>query len=148
MIQKGFAISPGTENFVAVTPSTIYAEEEIHGMSHEERGCYLDEEQELAYFRHYSFLNCFMELSANFTAEVPFLKKIRQIKLFNRNIFCVRRCVAASPITCHATPQISPSARQRSSNASTGRRLSCKNLPMNKTTRRESPVDPAARTAR
>ena len=70
MIQNGFAISPGTEAFLAVTPAMIHAEEEIHGISYEKRGCYLDEEKELAYFKHYSFLNCFMECSSNFTAEV------------------------------------------------------------------------------
>ena len=70
MIENGFAISPGTETFLAVTPEMIHADEAIHGISYEKRGCYLEDEKSLSYFRHYSFLNCFLECSSNFTADV------------------------------------------------------------------------------
>ncbi len=70
MIEYGFAVSPGTEAFLAVTPEMIHADEAIHGISWEKRGCYLEYEKSLEYFKHYSFLNCFMECSSNFTYKV------------------------------------------------------------------------------
>ncbi len=72
MIEYGFAVSPGTEAFLAVTPEMIHAEEAIHAFSYETRGCYLEGEKTLSYFHHYSFLNCFMECSSNFTFSVSF----------------------------------------------------------------------------
>ncbi len=67
MIEYGFAIHPGTETFLSVTPSALVADKTIHGFSRDKRQCYLRGEKELAYFRDYTFLNCFMECSTNFT---------------------------------------------------------------------------------
>ena len=70
MIEYGFAVSPGTEAFYAVSPSVIHADEAIHGIDIAKRGCYLEEERELTYFKHYTFLNCFMECVSNYTFQV------------------------------------------------------------------------------
>ena len=83
MVEYGFALHPGTEAFLSVSPTAIVADRAIHGMPREKRQCYLSKEKELAFFRHYTFLNCFMECAANFTFEVesccPFL--------FFKNVF-------------------------------------------------------------
>ena len=82
MVEQGFAIHPGTESFFTVAPSVIHAEEAIHGISHSKRQCYLAHERALAYFHHYTIMNCFMECVANYTYNVrgiqfcPLLLKI------------------------------------------------------------------------
>lgn len=70
LVEFGFAIAPGTESFISVDPSMIHADEAIHKFSYLKRQCYLEDEKELTYFRHYSFLNCFLECSTNFTFKV------------------------------------------------------------------------------
>eukprot|EP00095_Tigriopus_kingsejongensis_P004645 snap_masked-scaffold29_size597861-processed-gene-1.10 protein:Tk04645 transcript:snap_masked-scaffold29_size597861-processed-gene-1.10-mRNA-1 annotation:"pickpocket protein 28 isoform x1" len=67
MIEYGFAITPGTETFLAVSPKLIHADENIHGISYLKRQCYLTGEKDLSFFRHYTFLNCYMECVANYT---------------------------------------------------------------------------------
>ena len=67
MVEYGFAIRPGTEAFFAVDPTAIIADPDIHGIHYHKRQCYLAHEKPLTYFRHYSFLNCYMECAANFT---------------------------------------------------------------------------------
>ena len=70
MVEYGFAVHPGTETFLSVTPTNIIADENIHSLSKDKRQCYLKEEKHLAFFKHYTFLNCFMECSANYTFQV------------------------------------------------------------------------------
>ena len=74
MIEYGFALYPGTEAFYAVTPSVIHADTAIHGISYTKRGCYLENERELEFFKHYTFLNCFMECASNYTFQVYLTK--------------------------------------------------------------------------
>ena len=69
MVEYGFAIEPGTETFFAVDPTAIHADEDIYDVNYHKRQCYLADEKPLAYFRHYSFLNCFMECTSNYTYE-------------------------------------------------------------------------------
>ncbi len=76
MVEYGFALHPGTEAFLSVSPTAIVADRAIHGMPREKRQCYLSKEKELAFFRHYTFLNCFMECAANFTFKVGELQNI------------------------------------------------------------------------
>ncbi len=70
MIEYGFVLPPGSEAFYAVSPEIIHADENIYKFSIDKRGCFLEGEKELAYFKHYSFLNCFMECTSNFTFQV------------------------------------------------------------------------------
>ena len=70
LVEFGFALEPGTEAFIAVDPKVIHADDAIHKFSTEKRQCYLEGERELEYFRHYSFLNCFLECATNYTYNV------------------------------------------------------------------------------
>ena len=70
MVEHGFAISPGTESFFSVSPNVIHADEAIHGIHKDKRRCYLKDERELLFFRHYSVINCFLECVANYTFKV------------------------------------------------------------------------------
>ena len=70
LVEFGFALQPGTESFVAVDPEMIQADDAIHKFSTVKRQCYLEDEKELLYFKHYSFLNCFLECSTNYTFQV------------------------------------------------------------------------------
>ncbi len=73
MIEYGFALSPGTEVFNSVSPKVIMADKSIHSLPMEKRGCYLSGERKLTYFKHYTFLNCFMECASNFSYLVSTL---------------------------------------------------------------------------
>jgi len=70
MVEHGFAISPGSEAFFAVKPAYIHADAAIHTIGYEKRGCYIDGERKLAFYKHYTFINCYMECAANFTFQV------------------------------------------------------------------------------
>ncbi len=70
MVEYGFAVSPGAETFVAVSPEAIIGDEAIYKFDHQKRQCYLNSERQLRFFRHYSFLNCFRECATNHTFQV------------------------------------------------------------------------------
>ena len=70
LVEFGFAVAPGTESFISVDPEVIHADEAIYKFSVNKRQCYLEGERKLKYFRQYSFLNCFLECSTNFTFQV------------------------------------------------------------------------------
>ncbi len=84
MVEYGFAMRPGSENFLSVTPTAIHADEDIWSIPYDKRQCYLVNEKPLTYFKHYTFLNCYMECAANYTFEVSsdFFKK-----MYSRGIF-------------------------------------------------------------
>ena len=62
LLEYGFAVSPGTENFISVTPEKIAADKTIHKFDYHLRQCYLNEDKELHFFKNYTFLNCFQEV--------------------------------------------------------------------------------------
>ena len=66
----GFAITPGTDNFVAVKPEVMQSNPDISGISYKKRNCYVYREKELRFFRHYAYHNCFIECASNHTFEV------------------------------------------------------------------------------
>ena len=70
MVEYGFAISPGTENYLALKPEVLHSVEDIQTISYLKRSCYMQSEKHLRYYRTYAYLNCFMECAANFTYEV------------------------------------------------------------------------------
>ena len=74
LLEYGFAVSPGSENFISVTPEMIAADQSIHKFDYHIRQCYLDEDKNLHFFKNYTFLNCFQECASNYTKEV-FLAK-------------------------------------------------------------------------
>ena len=85
LVEFGFALKPGTESFFSVVPEMIHADEAIHKFSYHKRQCYLHGEKELQYFRHYSFLNCFLECASNFTFQVRLMPNV--IKFENAATF-------------------------------------------------------------
>ena len=74
LLEYGFALSPGSENFISVTPEMIAADHSIHKFDYHLRQCYLNEDKELHFFKNYTFLNCFQECASNYTNEVIFAK--------------------------------------------------------------------------
>ena len=73
MINYGFSILPGTENFMAIKSEAIQSTEDVHGIDIEFRNCFLEEERSLKYYSHYSYLNCFLECGSNYTFKVLFI---------------------------------------------------------------------------
>ena len=67
MVDYGFSISPGEEAFIGVSPEGIISGEEIKNIDMDKRGCYATGERELAFYHHYSLLNCYMECVSNYT---------------------------------------------------------------------------------
>ena len=74
LLEYGFALSPGSENFISVTPEVIAAEQSIHKFDYHIRQCYLNEDKDLHFFKNYTFLNCFQECASNYTKEVILIK--------------------------------------------------------------------------
>ena len=79
MINYGFSILPGTENFMAIKSEAIQSTEDVHGIDIEFRNCFLEEERSLKYYSHYSYLNCFLECGSNYTFKVLFMSKKYQL---------------------------------------------------------------------
>ena len=73
MVDYGFALAPGEEAFVGVSPEGMHSDEYVTKIPMEKRGCYTPSERQLAYYHHYSLLNCYMECVSNYTDEVPVL---------------------------------------------------------------------------
>ena len=70
MVEYGFAISPGTENFISIKADVLHSSQDINKINIEKRGCYLDGEKDLRFYKNYAYLNCFMECAANHTFDV------------------------------------------------------------------------------
>jgi acid-sensing ion channel, other len=68
--EYGMAVMAGTEPLVEVTPSLIHSLEDIREFSREKRQCHFQDEYRLAYFRNYTYANCFQECLANYTFKV------------------------------------------------------------------------------
>ena len=70
MLEYGFAIAAGTENFISIRADMLHSDENIQGVHYKKRGCYMDSEKELRFYKNYAYLNCFMECAANHTYDV------------------------------------------------------------------------------
>ena len=70
MVDYGFSIAPGEEAFVGVSPEGIHSDNDITAIDMDKRGCYASGERRLAFYNHYSLLNCYMECVSNYTDEV------------------------------------------------------------------------------
>ena len=65
----GFLLAPGTETYVSVTPKVTLADNSVRKFGSSVRHCYLENERQLGYFRHYNEDNCLEECLANFTMK-------------------------------------------------------------------------------
>ena len=74
MVDYGFAIPPGKEIFIGVSPEGITADNDIKAIPMEKRGCYATGERRLKFYHHYSLLNCYMECVSNYTDKVNTLQ--------------------------------------------------------------------------
>ena len=70
VLEYGFAISPGTENFMPLKANMIEADDAIVNINSDTKACYLQSEKSLRFFTHFSYLNCIMECTANYTQKV------------------------------------------------------------------------------
>ena len=115
MVDYGFALAPGEEAFIGVSPDGMHSDEYVTKIPMEKRGCYTASERQLAYYHHYSLLNCYMECVSNYTDHVcaTLLKtqKYFSLIIYGLNIFSI---VGASRSTCHGTPPRPRSAPLRS----------------------------------
>ena len=119
MTEYGSALAPGREAFVGVTPYFIRSEADIFPFPVSKRGCYLDGEKDLAFFAHYTFLNCLMECEANMTHQVSSTRLGKPGKVdLSASPFSI---ATAWPTTCLTTPRRCLCAPPSSSSAWTGR---------------------------
>ena len=77
MSEYGFILAPGSENFVELDPRMLTSDEAIHDIEPEQRVCFIANERQLKFFRHYSFINCFRECVSNHTFAVSCFLMIR-----------------------------------------------------------------------
>ena len=70
LVEYGFAIRPGTENFMPIAAEVIYADNNIHDISYTKKACFMQDEKYLRYFKNYAFLNCMTECTSNYTYKV------------------------------------------------------------------------------
>ena len=116
MVDYGFALAPGEEAFVGVSPEGMHSDEYITKIDMDKRGCYTPSERQLAFYHHYSLLNCYMECVSNYTAKVKSFHS--RIVLGCRIKLSLCSTADASLSTCRETPPRPRSALPRSWNAS------------------------------
>ncbi|KAK0183188.1 hypothetical protein PV327_001254 [Microctonus hyperodae] len=66
----GFALSPGKETRIVITPRIYSASWSILGISRKKRKCFFTTERRLKYYRTYTQRNCLLECEANFTQKI------------------------------------------------------------------------------
>ena len=72
LVEFGFGISPGTENFMTIQPDMLYSHQSIEKLHHGIRSCYMGAEKYLRFYQNYAYLNCFMECASNHTFDVSY----------------------------------------------------------------------------
>ncbi|CAG5077424.1 Similar to ppk28: Pickpocket protein 28 (Drosophila melanogaster) [Cotesia congregata] len=70
MADFGFAISPGEETRIVITPRINTASLSILGIPRKKRKCFFNTERKLKYYRTYTQRNCLLECEANFTQQI------------------------------------------------------------------------------
>ncbi|XP_057341038.1 pickpocket protein 28 isoform X2 [Microplitis mediator] len=70
MADFGFAISPGEETRIVITPRINTASLSILGIPRKKRKCFFNTERKLKYYRTYTQRNCLLECEANFTQKI------------------------------------------------------------------------------
>ena len=68
--QKSFLIQPGYENSVALSAVNIKADDEIRPVPSNKRGCYFSNEHPLKLHKKYTYSNCVLECSLDYTIDV------------------------------------------------------------------------------
>ena len=90
MKEYGFAIAPGTETFLSVRPDVIHSHEDIIDIGYNRRGCYVDEEKELRFYKYYAYLNCFLECTSNYTFDVGlYIQSLISNDLLESSLFSI-----------------------------------------------------------
>ena len=65
--QKSFLIQPGYENSISLSAMDVMADEDLRSIPTEKRNCYFSDENSLKLHKNYSFSNCLLECSLNYT---------------------------------------------------------------------------------
>lgn len=85
MADFGFAISPGEETRIVITPRINTASLSILGIPRKKRKCFFNTERKLKYYRTYTQRNCLLECEANFTQKIcDCVQYYMPSKLFSR----------------------------------------------------------------
>lgn len=66
----GFAVAPGKEVRVIVSPRISTASKSIISIPQKKRKCFFTFERKLRYYRTYTQRNCILECEANFTQKM------------------------------------------------------------------------------
>ena len=64
--RNSFTISPGRENYIALSAFQIYSDESLRGIEPERRRCYFSDENPLDMHANYSQANCILECSIKY----------------------------------------------------------------------------------
>lgn len=64
--RNSFTISPGRENYVALSAFEIYADESVRTLAPKSRECYFSDENQLDMHKNYSQANCILECSIQY----------------------------------------------------------------------------------
>ncbi|XP_034937695.1 pickpocket protein 28-like [Chelonus insularis] len=70
MADFGFAISPGEETRIIISPRILTASLSILEIPRKKRKCFFNSERKLKYYRTYTQRNCLLECEANFTQKI------------------------------------------------------------------------------
>lgn len=66
----GFAIRPGTENFITIQPQVRRSTPRVSKIALRKRQCYFSFERSLRFYRTYTQHNCMQECEANYTLSL------------------------------------------------------------------------------
>jgi len=66
----GFAIKPGSENFISIHPKVRKANPLVVDVPLDKRNCYFASERYLRFYRTYTQHNCVQECEANYTVSI------------------------------------------------------------------------------
>jgi amiloride-sensitive sodium channel len=66
----GFAVRPGTENFITIKPKVTSTTRRVAKVALRKRHCYFAFERDLHFYRTYTQHNCMQECEANYTLSM------------------------------------------------------------------------------
>jgi acid-sensing ion channel, other len=66
----GFAVKPGSENFISIHPKVRKANPLVVDVPLDKRNCYFASERHLRFYRTYTQHNCVQECEANYTVSI------------------------------------------------------------------------------
>ncbi|XP_065345463.1 pickpocket protein 28-like [Cloeon dipterum] len=121
----GFAIRPGTENFVSIQPKIRKANPAVVDVPLAKRNCYFASERYLRFYRTYTQHNCVQECEANYTVSICgcvlfYMAKDQDVRICGKRDYkCAQEARATMELSLYA----------ETGNQSATDRPSCRCLP-------------------